>query len=336
MAEIIWYLHNHGYGHLRRFEQIVPHLEASVVTIGSLPCPTGSERHLTLARDDDGSTVDLVANGRLHYAPLQGNGLRRRHAQIAAMVETAQPDLAVVDVSVEVSVFLRLMGIPVVTICQPGYRTDSAHTLLYNIARAVIAPWPREWATDEITDYAHHLGLPAPPIADGHRGSRAWTATVVVGGGGSRINRYLVESMAAAVPGMMIQVAGLTGSSSDNVRYLGHVADVATLVSRSALVVGGAGLNTVAEVAGSGTPFVCLPDDRPFDEQLFTARALARFGAAVVVESPDICSDWSGIFSKALELDPRRIRRFVNPNGWEIAARLIDRAAVATRERVAG
>ena len=333
MTDVLWYIHNHGRGHSRRFERIAPNLESSVVTMGSLDRPSGSHRHVRLERDNDGSVIDLTANGRLHYAPLLGEGLQRRHARIARVVEQMRPSLAVVDVSVEVGVFLRLMGVPVVAVRQPGMRSDHAHSLLYDVAAEVLAPWPEEWDVAVDPPDTQYLGLPAVPAPEAVQ--RDWSVAIVIGGGQSPINHYMVEAIAASVPGMIVRVAGLTGRSRGNVEYLGQVDDVPALMARSTVVVGGAGLNTVAEVATTRTPFVCVPGSRPFDEQHFTAGALDRFGAAVVDRRPDLCTDWGELICRAIDLDPDAMQRFVAPDGWRAAAGIVDRAIRATRSKVA-
>ena len=65
-----------------------------------------------------------TAGGALHWAPSGHPGLRERMAQIAAWVATHAPRLVVVDVSVEVTVLLRTMGVPTVVMGMPGARHD--------------------------------------------------------------------------------------------------------------------------------------------------------------------------------------------------------------------
>ncbi len=101
---------------------------------------------LQLARDDDPEgTGDVTAGGALHWAPPGHAGLRERMAQLAAWIVTYAPRLLVVDVSVEVAVLARTMGVPTIVMGMPGAREDYAHQLGYRLADAIIAPWP-EWA----------------------------------------------------------------------------------------------------------------------------------------------------------------------------------------------
>ena len=103
---------------------------------------------MDLARDDQPPPVDAVADvtarGTLHWAPLHHPGLLRRHQQVLTWLDEARPRLLVVDVSVEVALLARLCGAPVVVGAMPGERTDRPHTLAYDLAEAILAPWPED------------------------------------------------------------------------------------------------------------------------------------------------------------------------------------------------
>jgi hypothetical protein len=139
-----WYVHGHGRGHLQRLQCIAPHLRSPVTALSSLPRPPDWQ-HAWLPLDDDlprGDDVDATAGGTLHWAPRHHPGLRARTAAIAAWVAREQPSLVVVDVSVEVAVLVRSMGVPVVVAAMRGDRTDRAHRTAYDLAEALLAPWP--------------------------------------------------------------------------------------------------------------------------------------------------------------------------------------------------
>ena len=149
-----WYVHHHGRGHANRAEAVRPHLSEPVTVLSSLSVPTASRfaDWIELDRDDEdpggvdqtGLGVDPTARGRLHWAPLGSKGLARRMATVADWIVTAQPRVMVVDVSAEVAVLARLCGVPLIVMAQPGDRGDPAHTLAYDLAERIIAPWPRE------------------------------------------------------------------------------------------------------------------------------------------------------------------------------------------------
>ena len=145
-----YYIHHQGDGHVTRAATIARRLGAEPVTgLSPRPRPDGWDGPwITLPRDDVpavGDATDPTAHGALHWAPLAHAGLRARMAELAAWVRAAAPRLMVVDVSVEVSILIRAMGVPVVVMGMPGERGDAAHQLSYRIAQAIIAPWP-EWA----------------------------------------------------------------------------------------------------------------------------------------------------------------------------------------------
>ncbi|WP_204327890.1 hypothetical protein, partial [Proteus mirabilis] len=63
----------------------------------------------------------------LHYAPLNHPGLRARTARIAAWAARTNPALLVVDVSVEVALFARLLSLPTLVVRLAGRRDDPPH-----------------------------------------------------------------------------------------------------------------------------------------------------------------------------------------------------------------
>ena len=65
-------------------------------------------------------------------------------ALITRWIEVTRPAAIVVDVSVEVALFVRLLGVPVIVMAMPGERTDAPHASVHQIADHIIAAWPRE------------------------------------------------------------------------------------------------------------------------------------------------------------------------------------------------
>ena len=64
-------------------------------------------------------------------------GLLRRGAAVVRWVERHRPSLVVVDVSVEVTLLVRLLGVPVVVVAMQGDRHDRAHRTAYDAATAL-------------------------------------------------------------------------------------------------------------------------------------------------------------------------------------------------------
>jgi len=232
---------------------------------------------------------------------------------IAEHADRLELGVVVVDVSVEVALFVRTLGVPVVVIGQPGDRTDAPHDLAYGVASLIVCPWPDGAYDPRPAERARgrvvHVGgvsrfgeLVSRPDDDASRRSPA--------GGPRRI--LLLGQMAtpaspeaalaelrAAHPDVQWQSAGFVpGSRVDALWPELRAADV---------VVTAAGQNSIADVAASGRPAVVIPQERPFDEQAASARALETLGLAatapswptttrllaLIDEAPQLAPDWT-------------------------------------------
>jgi hypothetical protein len=185
-----YYAHHHGRGHVQRAACIASRLSVPMTILTSAPDTDACAGRVALARDDGPVLGDPTAGGVLHWAPQGHSGLRRRMATIAAWIEQEQPAIMVVDVSVEVAVLCRCMGVPVVVVAMPGDRTDRAHRLGYDIAAAAAATPKWDWEV---------LGGSAGWIPDPWRGLRR--ADVVVTHAGQNA---LAEAAAARVPAVVV------------------------------------------------------------------------------------------------------------------------------------
>ncbi|MGA8270579.1 MAG: undecaprenyldiphospho-muramoylpentapeptide beta-N-acetylglucosaminyltransferase [Candidatus Sulfotelmatobacter sp.] len=121
-----------------------------------------------------------------------------------------------------------------------------------------------------------------------------------------------------------------TGESAEVFKF---IEDMPAAFARADLVVCRSGASTVAEITAAGKPAIFVPFPRAADDhQRVNAEALAREGAAVVVEELKLEGVWLAETIAALLGDPRRLesmsaaaRRLAHPN----AAR--DIAAMAVR-----
>lgn len=274
-----YYVHHQGRGHLTRAGVVTRRLPAATV-LSSLP-DEGWTPWVDLPLDTGGDVVDPTAGGVLHWAPRDHPGLRARMARIGAWLEQHRPAAVVVDVSVEVSLLVRLHGVPLVVVAMPGHRPDPAHQLAYTVADRIVAPWAGDVYAPAhldphrakvvhaggISRYADRRPAPRAQRRSGVRG-----ALLVTGKGGSSLSPELLDRLRAAAPGWELRaVGGVHGWCSDLWSALGE-ADV---------VVTHAGQGAVADVAAAGRPAVVVPEERPFDEQRALARALDAAGLAV-------------------------------------------------------
>jgi len=301
-----WYVHDHGRGHLQRLQCITAALRTSVTALSSAPRPAGFEggwvrlpTDLPTGPATEMTDTGVTAGGTLHWAPRHHDGLRERMASIAAWVADARPSLVVVDVSVEVAVLVRTMGVPVVVAAMRGDRGDRAHRTAYDLAEALLAPWPdtapEPWPQDWLAKTWHVGALSrtdgrpvAPPPGDRR-------VAVLWGSGGSTVGLCDVEAAVAATPDWHWDVVGLPGSP--------WTEDPWSLLQRADVVVTHAGQNAVAEVAAARRPALVLPQPRPFDEQVSTGRALSVAGLAEVRDSWPEPAQWPVLLEQVARRD---------------------------------
>jgi len=328
-----YYIHHQGRGHLQRARSIGRHLAVPTTMLSSLPRPDDADRWISLPLDDASRPADHTALGTLHWVPRHDHGLRRRMAIIAEWIDDAQPDLVVVDVSVEVAVLCRLMGIPTVVMAMPGDRSDRAHRSAYDSAHAILAPWPAEFSasqwSDRWSDRTFHVGAisryagrrPQPAKCEGG----PIRVLVLWGNGGGGPPVEAVAAASRATPECQWRIAG-TGDAAGT--------PVWDQLSWADVVVTHGGQNAVAEVAAAGRPAVVIAESRPHDEQLATVRTLDRAGLAVGLESFPEPSQWPAVLAAAMKIGGEHWQRWAPADAAIRAADFLSRTARDVRQTV--
>ncbi|MET0930261.1 MAG: glycosyltransferase [Aeromicrobium sp.] len=300
-----YYVHHHGRGHLHRAISVAAATDTVVVGLSSLARPPEwVGPWIVLPRDDEGpEPVDPGAHGRLHWVPEKDPGLTARMAGISAWIADDEPDLVVVDVSVEVALLARLHGTPVVTLVLPGDRRDSAHNLVHSVARRVVAVWPSgvTGMVDGLGAHGDRLACvggvsrfdgrerPARSRPDGRR------RVLVLSGAGDTGDGWDLTAAREQTPGWAWDVLA-PGE--------GWVADPWELMCAADVVVTHAGQNAIAEVAAARRPAIVVPRARPFGEQDAMAAALATDGRFPVTVLPDLPgTGWAGLLDRTARLD---------------------------------
>lgn len=331
-----YYVHHQGAGHLRRMQSIVAHATEPVTVLSSLPRPAwflGAWVQLA-ADDEDAHPCGVTAGGTLHWAPRHDPGLARRSAQVLEWLVTARPSLVVVDVSVEVALLVRLAGVPVVVAAMRGDRSDRAHATAYDLADALIAPWPEAapepWPRSWLDKTVHVGGLsrfdgrtrPAARSVAGRHALLLW------GDGGTGHDPEALAQLQAVTPDWTWELAHPG-------RRLGPEEIWRALCAAEVVITHG-GQNAVAEVAAAGTPAVVVADPRPFDEQLHTVRAVREAGIAVGVDAWPDAAAWPGLLRDAVRLGGTGWARWTYGDGAARAARFLDLLASRPRQPALG
>jgi hypothetical protein len=330
-----YYAHHRGAGHIHRAVAIAARLQEPVTILSSAPPPAGySGPWVTLPLDhgahDADPVSDATAHGALHWAPLRSPGLSARTAAISAWIAGALPDAFVVDVSVEVALLARLHGVPVITMAQPGDRSDEPHTLGYRASSAIVAAWPPSaqpvTTAADVAPRVETIGTLSRLPLNRTPPERIPNSIAVLGGFGDRgASRLaaLVADARAALPGAHWIV--LRGAGEH---------EVAHALRTSSLVMAHCGQNALAEIAASRIPAIMVPEDRPHDEQHAMARALAASTAPVAVLH-DAPEDWTRLVAATSALDGEGWAEWSDGGAVDRAVRIIRRVASAGADRTA-
>jgi len=208
---------------------------------------------------------------------------------------------------------------------------------------------------EETAKYFRHAEVTGVPVRQAFfeiAPKRGGTPTLLVFGG-SQGAHAINEAMICCLPELRRQAPGIhiihqTGERDYNdalAAYsgLGEPAEVSKFIedmpaafARADLVVCRSGASTVAEITAAGKPAIFVPFPRAADDhQRVNAEALARSGAAVVVEESKLEGVWLAETIAALLGDPRRLQQ-MNEAARELAHPNAARDIAAMAVRVAG
>lgn len=205
---------------------------------------------------------------------------------------------------------------------------------------------------EETAKYFRHAEVTGVPVRHAFfeiQPKRGGTPTLLVFGG-SQGAHAINEAMFRCLPTLLREAPGIHiihqtgerdyndaraayGALGESAEVFKFIEDMPAAFARADLVVCRSGASTVAEIAAAGKPAVFVPFPRAADDhQRVNAEALARHGAAVVVEESKLEGVWLAETIAALLQDPQRLknmshaaRDLSHPNAAH------DIAAMATR-----
>jgi hypothetical protein len=326
-SQIGYYVHHHGDGHRQRALAIARAAPGCFTLRGR----TDDIAHLDLA-DDYGGRADpgsgIGTGESLHYAPHGQDGIRQRVAAISTWIADTKPGLFVVDVSVEVAMLARLTSTPMVYVRLSGSRRDAPHLDAFRAAVAIISPFHRDLDDTDVTPWVREKTIYLPGLSSAHTGAAAHTDTVLVvcGKGGGPFSGEDLSAAAAATPETTWRAIGPVTPPTTfpaNLSIEGWVETADEEIAKSSVVIGHPGDGLVNAVIATQRPFICLPQPRPFDEQIAKARRLEALGVAVMIETWPSAAAWPALLQRAKSLDPGATNKLHDPDGAARAARLL-------------
>ena len=155
---------------------------------------------------------------------------------------------------------------------------------------------------------------------------------VVQGKGGVCLDGEKLAAAARATPELRWRVIGpatIPATIPANLGIFGWIDNPQVEIAQAGVVVGGAGDGVVNAVLMAQRPFVCLPEERPFDEQVCKARRLAALGAAVTLTTWPAPTVWRSIFERARVNHNPGTARLTRPNSAAQTADWLSRIASA-------
>ena len=334
-----YYVHHQGRGHFDRALLIARAMRRRCTLIGTLPDDCPSDMPALRLPDDApigaaGSTHEDMPRA-LHYAPLNFGPVRARMSQVAAWIASHNPALIVVDVSVEIAMFCRLLSVPIIVVRLTGDRSDTAHLEAFRTTQHIIAPFPKpfehvatpDWVREKSSYPGFIQAAPTPQVD----GVVPGTVGVVLGSGGAALEMAHLVAAADATPERAWHVFGRTGGRAGaqprNLTCHGFVHEIDAAVARMEILVSAAGDGVVSLAVRQGKRYVCLPEARPYDEQGAKARVLAASGAAVVRQSWPHANEWPAVLDEAMRLDIQAIMALRNERSLLDAVAIIEETA---------
>ncbi|MEM7590349.1 MAG: glycosyltransferase [Cyanobacteria bacterium P01_A01_bin.83] len=201
-----------------------------------------------------------------------------------------------VDVSAEITQYLRFLGVPVIAVRQHGDRSDLPHLCGYDAAYKLFAPFPEILEFAGVPSWIRDKTIYTPGFSRySLRHSTKTTArdklnldqqqqivVVVNGKGGGQYSLGKIAAAATATPQWQWLILGEVARDLDhlpqNISVLGWCEDTYIYLKAADVAIAHGGHNTVMEIGTARVPFLCIPESRPFNEQQIKAELLAKLG----------------------------------------------------------
>lgn len=331
--KVSYYAHHFGTGHLRHAQKVAASelFDLQVTSTGPRKetLLNGTLEYVELSPDVGSAAPPAKASSDsyLHFAPT-GDLIKQRFAELNRAWKEFNPDVVMVDVSVEVALFARLSGYPVAFRRMPGNREDQAHQLAYSLAEALFAYFPSDLEDpghlEKFGHKSHYLSVAQLPqnalSADPIRFKPAQKPRVVVQTSlASTIRLDHVARAASKSPGWDWEVVGAVEAGGTpppaNLMLHGVLSDPLPIMRSADLIISSAGHNAVVAAASCHRPVLLVPEDRPFEEQHTFARSLNASADIKMLDTWESHVNWPEVLEQAALSVPEGLAKalFVMP-----------------------
>jgi hypothetical protein len=332
MKTIGYYVHHHGTGHMRRAVNVVSKMKSRVFLFSSAAEPSYLPENVTyihLPEDKvEGYTPDSTRF--FPYTPYNKAIFERSKLLIDTWQRYGIKHIHV-DVSVEVAALAKLHGLSVSYTIMQGNRRDKSHTLAYSLSDFLLAFSTEIFDekvrnTDILTKYVGGVSrftkVEPKPIGEITRvaiitsplAEKTWSNEIVLLAQDNK-------NIAWDCIGFNIE------TKLQNVSSHGKVADPHDIIRDADIVIGSSGNNTIMELSSLAKPFICIPEPRPYDEQISAARKLLELNAAIVLESFPKPNEWKDLVQNIKNLDLIAFAKLTNNDSSDRAAKILDDSA---------
>ncbi len=277
-----------------------------------------------------------------HYAPYYSAAYQQRAVMLSNWVAQNNPTAVIVDVSAEISQYLRFLGVPVIAVRQHGDRTDYPHLAGYDAAYKLFAPFPHileygstpSWIQTK-TIYSLGFSRYSGRVLDRSTARKKLNISpqqqvvlVLNGKGGAKHSLSTIAQAALATPEWLWLVVGKTEQNChivpDNISVEGWCEDTYLYLKAADVAIASAGHNTVMEIGTAKIPFICIPEARPFDEQEVKAKSLFRLGLCIVMDNFPSNNSLEDILQRLKQSDTNKWNEIMADDGAVSAAKEIE------------
>lgn len=327
-----YYVHHHGTGHLRRALNIIKHISRPVVIFSELLPPDDLPKNATYVQlpSDAIPGYQQPSDSVFHYTPY-GKATFQRNRLLVDSWQTMKIQQLYVDVSIEVAVLAKLHGLTVGHNVMHGVRIDQPHSYGYDACDYLLACMAPEFdiptnrTTSTQTIYSGGISRfekrPPQPLQTCRN-----VAVLLSPKAEQTVQNDLIR-LAKQTPDITWHCIGFTTNRPlTNVVPHGSIDDPLPLLQTADVIIGAGGNNTIMELASLGKPFICIPESRPYDEQLTAAKQLDSLQAAIHLDHFPTPSNWHSTLEAVHQLDLKAFNALVSDNAAQVAASVIESA----------